>query len=157
MPSPDFSPPDGPGVVDVKPDAKNYGKISHAVMMPNRGDELHHFGWNACSSALSPLAGHAFLSHYSRPPLAMHLCDRQQAICDQGQDPQDHRARGVLRKTGYGRPHNIHCGPPGIYVNTLGGGGPDGSDGPRGVFIMDCQNFEILGKWQIDRGPQKLH
>lgn len=20
--------------------------------MPNRGDEVHHFGWNACSSAL---------------------------------------------------------------------------------------------------------
>jgi methanethiol oxidase len=29
--------------------------------MPNKGDEFHHFGWNACSSALSPLAGHAFL------------------------------------------------------------------------------------------------
>ena len=63
----------------------------------------------------------------------------------------------VLRKTGYGRLHSIHCGPHGIYVSTLGGGGPDGSDGPPGVFIMDCQSFEILGKWQIDRGPQKLH
>jgi len=25
--------------------------------MPNKGDEFHHSGWNARSSALSPLAG----------------------------------------------------------------------------------------------------
>ncbi len=28
------------------------------VKMPNAGDELHHFGWNACSSALCPYAPH---------------------------------------------------------------------------------------------------
>ena len=22
---------------------------------------------------------------------------------------------------------------------------------------MDCETFEILGRWEIDRGPQKLH
>jgi selenium-binding protein 1 len=26
--------------------------------MPNAGDELHHFGWNACSSCLCPNAPH---------------------------------------------------------------------------------------------------
>ena len=58
MLSPDFSQPDGLGVVDVKPGSKNYGKIVHTVMMPNRGGKFHDYGWNACSSALSPLAGH---------------------------------------------------------------------------------------------------
>jgi len=38
-----------------------YGQIVHQVIVPNKGDEFHHFGWNACSSALSPLTGHAFL------------------------------------------------------------------------------------------------
>mgnify|MGYP000101978786 FL=1 len=61
MLSPDFSKPDGLAVVDVDPTSKGYGKIVHTVMMPNTGDEFHHFGWNACSSALSPLTGHAFL------------------------------------------------------------------------------------------------
>jgi hypothetical protein len=51
----------------------------------------------------------------------------------------------VFRKTGYSRPHTIHCGPEGIYVSTLGGGGKDGTEGPPGVFIMDCETFEILG------------
>ena len=63
----------------------------------------------------------------------------------------------VFRKTGYSRPHTIHCGPEGVYVSTLGGAGPDGTEGPPGIFIMDCESFEILGKWEIDRGPQKLH
>ena len=29
----------------------------------------------------------------------------------------------VMRKTGYSRPHTVHCGPEGIYISTLGGGG----------------------------------
>ena len=28
------------------------------VELPNTGDELHHFGWNACSAALCPFAPH---------------------------------------------------------------------------------------------------
>ena len=63
----------------------------------------------------------------------------------------------IFRKTGYSRPHTVHCGPEGIYVSTLGGGGKDGTDGPPGVFIMDCETFEVLGRWEIDRGPQTLH
>ncbi|MEL6170914.1 MAG: selenium-binding protein SBP56-related protein, partial [Pseudomonadota bacterium] len=61
MLSPDGSQPDGLAVVDVDSTSKTYGKILHQLMMPNKGDEFHHFGWNACSSALSPLTGHAFL------------------------------------------------------------------------------------------------
>ncbi|MGB8569258.1 MAG: selenium-binding protein SBP56-related protein, partial [Pseudolabrys sp.] len=57
MLSSDFSQPDGLGVVDVDPKSSRYGKIVHTVMMQNKGDEFHHFGWNACSSALSPLSG----------------------------------------------------------------------------------------------------
>jgi hypothetical protein len=60
----------------------------------------------------------------------------------------------VFKKTGYSRPHTVHCGPEGIYVSTLGGGGKDGTDGPPGIFIMDCETFDILGRWEIDRGPQ---
>ena len=61
MLSPDRSRPDALGVVDVKAGSPSHGQIVHTVTMPNKGDEFHHFGWNACSSALSPLSGHAFL------------------------------------------------------------------------------------------------
>ena len=59
--SPDFSQPDALAVIDVKPASPTFSQIVHTVTMPNKGDEFHHFGWNACSSALSPLTGHAFL------------------------------------------------------------------------------------------------
>jgi selenium-binding protein 1 len=63
----------------------------------------------------------------------------------------------VFAKTGYSRPHTIHCGPEGIYVSTLGGGGEDGTDGPPGIFIMDCETFDILGRYEMDRGIQDKH
>src|SRR5438270_5188351 len=43
--------PDFIAVVDVDPESSTYGQIVHRTEMPNVGDELHHFGWNACSSA----------------------------------------------------------------------------------------------------------
>ena len=48
-------------MIDVKPGSPTYSQIVHTVTMRYKGDEFHHFGWNACSSALSSLTGHAFL------------------------------------------------------------------------------------------------
>ena len=59
--SPDASRPDALAVVDVDPASGTYGTVLHRLDMPYCGDEFHHFGWNACSSALSPMSGHAFL------------------------------------------------------------------------------------------------
>src|SRR6266568_5377087 len=49
---------DAMGVVDVDPESKSYGTMVGRVDMPNAGDELHHFGWNACSSCLCPYSPH---------------------------------------------------------------------------------------------------
>ena len=159
--SPDFSKPDALAVIDVKPGSATYSQIVHTVTMPNKGDEFHHFGWNACSSALSPLAGHAFLER--RYLIIPGIRSSRIYIVDTKPDPTQAKIHKIIepeeifKKTGYSRPHTVHCGPEGIYVSTLGGGGKDGTDGPPGVFIMDCQTFEVLGRWEIDRGPQTLH
>ena len=50
--------PDAMAVVDLDRASKEYGKVIHNIAMPNAGDELHHFGWNACSSRLCPYAAH---------------------------------------------------------------------------------------------------
>src|SRR5690348_14843517 len=50
--------PDAIAVVDVEPASATYSRIIGTVEMPNAGDELHHFGWNACSSCLCPNAPH---------------------------------------------------------------------------------------------------
>ena len=50
--------PDAVGVVDVDPSSKTYGRLVGQVDLPYSGDELHHFGWNACSSCLCAYASH---------------------------------------------------------------------------------------------------
>ena len=159
--SPDFSKPDALAVIDVKPGSPTYSQIVHMVTMPYKGDEFHHFGWNACSSALSPLTGHAFLER--RYLIIPGLRSSRIYIIDTKPEPTQAKIHKIIepeevfKKTGYSRPHTVHCGPEGIYISTLGGGGKDGTNGPPGVFIMDCETFDILGRWEIDRGPQNLH
>ena len=48
-------------VVDVDPASPSYGSVVSRLDLPNIGDELHHFGWNACSAALCPYAPHPHL------------------------------------------------------------------------------------------------
>jgi methanethiol oxidase len=45
---PDRQRPDGIAVVYLDPSSLSYTQIVGTVAMPNVGDELHHFGWNAC-------------------------------------------------------------------------------------------------------------
>jgi glutamine synthetase len=45
---------DALGVVDLDPGSKTYRQLVHKGELPHIGDELHHYGWNACSSMLCP-------------------------------------------------------------------------------------------------------
>jgi selenium-binding protein 1 len=157
MLSPDRSQPDGLAIVDVDPSSQSCGQIVRQVIMPYKGDEFHHFGWNACSSALSPLAAHAFLERRyliipgirSSRIYVIDVKEPLKAEIHKIIEPEE-----VFAKTGYSRPHTVHCGPDGIYISALGGGGPDGTDGPPGIFIMDCETFDVIGRYEIDRGSQ---
>jgi methanethiol oxidase len=127
--------PDRMSVVDLDPASSRYGRVVGGVDMPGLGDELHHFGWNACSSALCPYAPHP---HMERRYLVVpgmrssriHVIDTK---------PHAHRPEivkviepdTVERRTGYSRPHTAHCGPEGIYMNALGA--PDGTGPGRRV------------------------
>jgi selenium-binding protein 1 len=62
-------------------------------------------------------------------------------------------AETIARRAGYAAPHTVHCGPDGIFVSALGA--PDGN-GPGGTFLLDPETFEVRGRWELDRGPQKL-
>ncbi|NNM64316.1 MAG: selenium-binding protein [Burkholderiales bacterium] len=160
MLSPDFTRPDALAVIDVDPDSKDCGHMVHRIDMPHKGDEFHHFGWNACSSMLSPLLGHPFTER--RYLVIPGIRSSRIYIIDTKPHPTEARLVKVIEpeelmhKTGYSRPHTTHCGPEGLYISTLGGAGKDGTDGPPGIFLMDCENFEVLGRWELDRGPQRM-
>jgi selenium-binding protein 1 len=149
--------PDGLAVVDVDPNSKTYSTILNTVTMPTPGDELHHFGWNACSSCLCPNSPHA---HVERRYLVVPgLRSSRIHILDTKPDPRNPEIVRVIEpaevaeRAGYTRPHTIHCGPDGIYVAALADAQ---GQAPGGVFLMDHENFDVLGRWEIDRGPQQL-
>ena len=47
--------PDYLATVDVDPSSKTYTKVIHRLPVPYVGDELHHSGWNSCSSCYGDL------------------------------------------------------------------------------------------------------
>jgi selenium-binding protein 1 len=147
--------PDELAVVDVDAASASYGKVVGGVAMPKAGDELHHFGWSACSACLSPYAPHAHLER--RYLVVPGIRSSRLHIVDTKPDPTRPKVVKVIEpevlaeRAGYSRPHTIHCGPYGVYLSALGS--PDGN-GPGGVAIMDAESFEVLGRWEIERGPQ---
>jgi selenium-binding protein 1 len=149
--------PDALNVLDLQQGSATYGQLVSRVEMPNVGDELHHFGWNACSSALCPWAAHPHVAR--RYLLVPGLRSSRIHIIDVGENPHEPKIAKVIEpeeiasKTGYSRPHTVHCGPDGIYVSALGN--PDG-DGPGGIFLLDHDNFSVKGAWENDRGSQEL-
>ena len=123
--------------------------------MTHPGDELHHFGWNACSSMLCPNAPHPHVER--RYLIVPGLGSSRIYIIDTKPDPtrpqivKTIEPEEVAAKTGYAKGHTVHCGPDGIYVSALGA--PDGG-GPGGIFMLDHDTFDVLGRWEIDRGEQ---
>jgi selenium-binding protein 1 len=149
--------PDALAVVDVDPASSRYGTVASLAELPHVGDEVHHFGWNACSASLCPWAPNP---HVERRYLVVPgLRSSRIHIFDTKPDPRRPslvktiEPQEIARRTGYSRPHTIHCGPDGLYVNALGN--PDGG-GPGGIFVLDCESFDVRGRWEVDRGPQEL-
>jgi len=149
--------PDEIAVVDLDPTSKTYSQIVGGVAMSQPGDELHHFGWNACSSALCPYAPHPHVER--RYLIVPGLRSSRVHIIDTKPDPRKPQivkvieADEIAKRTGYSRLHTVHCGPDGIYVNAIGS---SSGDGPGGILVLDHDSFEVIGRWEVDRGPQYL-
>ena len=148
---------DALGVVDTDPESPDYGTLVGKLELPQGGNELHHFGWNACSSHLCAYAPNP---HMARRFLVLPGTNSSRIhIVDTEPDPRKPRlakvieGEEVIAKTGYAFPHTVHCGPDGIYLNALGG---KSGEGPGGIFMLDHETFEVRGAWELDRGPQYL-
>ncbi len=148
--------PDALAVVDVDPASPGYASVVGFTELTNLGDELHHFGWNACSSALCPGGGH---DHGERRYLIVPgLRSSRIYVIDTKDDPVNPKIVNVFgpeelgKRASYSRPHTVHCGPGGLFVSCLGGA--DGNDGPGGVALLDHSTFEVTGQWETNRGDQ---
>ena len=145
--------PDFLAVVGTDPDRPEYGKIISELPMPGVGDELHHYGWNRCSSAChGPDRTHLIVPGFrsSRIHIVNVADDPRRPTIEKVIEPEE-----VVAKTGYTRPHTVHCMPGDkVVISMLGNA--DGSDG-GGFAQLDARTFEVVGRWEADRGDQRIN
>ena len=140
--------PDFLAVVDAES-----GRIVHETPMPNVGDELHHFGWNRCSSACDgPDRSHLILPGFRSSRI--HVLN----VAD---DPRRPRIEKVIERdelvhaTGLTRPHTVHCMPgDNIVISMLGDA--DGN-GACGFAALDARTFAVKGRWDQDTDGARLN
>jgi selenium-binding protein 1 len=137
--------PDYLATVDVDPRSSTYSRVVHRLKMPNVGDELHHFGWNACASCYGQRARRYLIV----PGLAsgrIHVVDTANP-----REPQIHKViepKEVVAKTNLTVPHTVHCLADGnILVSMIGDGA---REGPGGFLLLD-DKFDIVGHWEAGR------
>jgi selenium-binding protein 1 len=131
--------PDFLAVVDAEE-----GRIVDETPMPNMDDELHHFGWNRCSSAChGPDRSHLIVPGFRSSRI--HVVN----VAD---DPRRPRIEKVIERdelvaaTGYTRPHTVHCMPgDDVVISMLGDA--DGN-GAGGFAVLDARTFEVKGRWE---------
>src|SRR6201995_2679755 len=138
--------PDFVAVVDVDPASADYGKIVHRTDMPNVGDELHHFGWNACSSACHSQLSRDTLIVPGFRSSRIHLLDIS--------DPRKPTVKNVIEgeeikeNIGVSAPHPVHCMPTGfVTISILDDAGPNS---PVGFAILDARDFSVAERWERD-------
>ena len=116
---------DAMDVLDLDPGSPTYASVVGRLEMPNAGNELHHFGWNACSAALCSYSPHPHVER--RYLLVPGLRSSRIHVIDTKPDPRQPKivkvieAEEIASRAGYSRPHTFHCGPDAIYVSALGG------------------------------------
>jgi selenium-binding protein 1 len=124
------------------------GRVIHETPMPNVGDELHHYGWNRCSSAChGPDRSHLIVPGFRSSRI--HIVN----VGDNPRQPKIEKvieAEEIVRETGYTRPHTVHCMPgDNVVVSMLG----DAEGNAAGGFaVLDARTFEVKGRWENGGG-----
>ncbi|XP_066464972.1 methanethiol oxidase [Eleutherodactylus coqui] len=138
--------PDYLATVDVKRNSAHYSQVIHRLPMPNVNDELHHSGWNTCSSCFGD-------STKVRDKLILPcLISSRVYVVDVGTDPRAPRIHKVVEaddikeKCGLAYMHTSHClGCGDIMISTLGD--PEGN-AKGGFVLLDAETFEVKGNWE---------
>lgn len=155
--------PDAIAVVDLDPASPTYATIVGQWDAPHHDqpDEFHHYGWNICSSALGPDHHHTGVME-RRYLVVPGLRSSRIYILDTGKDPRHPELYktiepgDVIGKSGYSRPHTVHCGPDGLFISAIGDDSVDGDEKPAGIFTMDHASFDVTGPWELDHGTQRM-
>ncbi|KAG6553077.1 hypothetical protein Mapa_005414 [Marchantia paleacea] len=138
--------PDYLATVDVDPESATYSQVIHRLPVNHLSDELHHSGWNACSSC------HSDTSVQRRFLVLPSLVSSRIYIVDTVTDPLKpslHKVvepEEILEKTGLAFPHTAHCLANGdIMVSCMGD--KEGRAEGSGFLLLDSE-FKVKGRWE---------
>ena len=99
--------PDQLATIDVDPASPTYSKVLHQLDMKYVGDELHHFGWNACSSCCNdPTKKRRYLVLVGLKSSRIYIVDTQLATA-----PSIHKIiepEDIKSKTNLSAPHTVN-------------------------------------------------
>ncbi|VDK49073.1 unnamed protein product [Anisakis simplex] len=142
-PNTDPSKPDIITTVDVDPASDTYCQIVSRVDLPYSGDEVHHSGWNACSSCFGDktakrsylvvpclLSSRVYFINTTNPKaLKLHKVVEPNAL--------------LAHNVSF--PHTTHCLADGnIMISTLG----DAKGDAKGDFILvNGKTFDVVDTW----------
>ena len=134
--------PDVLCTVGVDPTSSDYCKIIHKLRMPHVGDEIHHSGWNVCSSC------HGEPRKRDTLVLPCLMSDRVYFIdVSKEREPSIRKVLTSAESSRYGVStlHTSHCAPTGeIMISTLDK--PNGD--AQGEFLcIDSETLEVKGTW----------
>jgi len=137
--------PDYLATVDMDETSPTFCQIIHRLELPNLHDEVHHTGWNACSSCYHDPTKKRRL--FVVPGL---MSSRLYAV-DVETNPKAPKIEkivdpDVMHHHGIANPHTVHCIPGNqIMISTIGT--PDG-EGKGSYFLLDSDTFEPIGRWE---------
>ncbi|MEL7463878.1 MAG: selenium-binding family protein [Pseudomonadota bacterium] len=137
--------PDYLATVDVDPESPTYSSVVARTEMPQIGDELHHSGWNACSSCHQDATKERkYLIMPGVRTSNLNIIDTSDA-----KNPKLHKVISgdeIKAKTNLSAPHTVHCLGPDIIISMLG----DADGNAPGGFLHVNEEFEIVGRWEND-------
>jgi selenium-binding protein 1 len=108
---PDGERPDAMTVVDCDPESSSYGQVVGWTDFSSAGKEVHHFGWNACSSALCH-EGHGHDGHGQlerRYLIVPGLRSSRTFVLDTKDDPRSPRSSRRSSRPGPATPARTRC------------------------------------------------
>ncbi len=133
--------PDYLAVIDTDPKSETYSRVVHRLKMPYVGDELHHYGWNACASCYGERE-RRFLVIPGLVSSRIYIVDTANP-----REPRLHKViepKEVIDKAKLTGPHTVHCLSDGrIMISMLG---DEKGEGPGGFLLLSDQ-FEVEGGW----------
>ncbi|CAK1586312.1 unnamed protein product [Parnassius mnemosyne] len=130
--------------VDVDPESSTYCQVIHRTYTGSIGNEIHHSGWNVCSSC----HGNVSLKRDFLLLPALHTSNI--FVIDVGRNPKKPQLHKVidgseLKSLNCSFPHTTHCLANGeIMISTIG----DKNENAKGDFVLiDSKTFKVKGTW----------